>query len=242
MVDLAGLDPIGRLGADYCRVTDVFEAKAQVANQQFPALVERSSNIRLPRPLGTVIPVDCGEPDSGVTVSVMGPGLTDQVCTPSRASRGAVPSTMATSAPSGARTTSCRGRTLSGQFSARNEARPSPPTRVMPSSRPGPPRAGFSATQEAGVFDVLGERSQVGTEGTIHDAVVAGERHAHSPADGQTAVDDDGYRAIPPTAKMQASGGFRMAVNCSTPFIPRLEMVKVELVYSSGASLPSLPL
>ena len=30
VVDLAGLDPIGRLGSyDYCRVTDVFEAKAQ---------------------------------------------------------------------------------------------------------------------------------------------------------------------------------------------------------------------
>ena len=29
-VDLEGLDPVGRLGAyDYCRITEVFEAKAQ---------------------------------------------------------------------------------------------------------------------------------------------------------------------------------------------------------------------
>ena len=94
---------------------------------------------------------------------------------------------------------------LVGPVQHGNEAKRSPATKATPSSRPVPPRVGLSATQEAGVFDVLGEGSQeVRTEGAIHDAVVAGERHAHSPAHG--AVDDDGYLTIPPTAKMQASG------------------------------------
>src|SRR5437868_3914474 len=42
-----------------------------------------------------------------------------------------------------------------------------------------------------------------------------------------------------PTARMALSGGLMMAVNSSTSNIPRLEMVKVEPVYSSGLSFLS---
>lgn len=52
-------------------------------------------------------------------------------------------------------------------------------------------------------------------------------------------VSDTTTREVDPTARMQDCGGFTIAEKLEIPNIPRLEMVNVPPMNSSGASAPS---
>jgi hypothetical protein len=68
--------------------------------------------------------------------------------------------------------------------------------------------------------------------------VTGGQGELDGRPDNHRTVEDSPSSVAAPTARMAASGGLITAVKWSTPNIPRLLMVKVPPVNSSGASRP----
>ena len=76
-------------------------------------------------------------------------------------------------------------------------------------------------------------REPARAERAIDDAVVARHRDRHALADDDlTVLRRPGCRATAPTARMPASGGFKIAVKRSMPNMPRFDTVNVEPVIS----------
>ena len=105
---------------------------------------------------------------------------------------------------------------------------------VSQCARTPPCASGFSMSRLEG-------REQLGAEDAVDDAVVAGERR-RDPARRRRRRRPPSRprcRSAAPTARMVACGGLMIAENSMTPCMPRLEIVVVPPLYSSGWSAPS---